>query len=91
MSSISVPDEKCLTLAAQLIIVSILYEIIDWTNLTTVISVNIVDFIGSSNLTGLILLITGTNPVIPMPYGVIFMFIMIPLILGSLISFIIFS
>ena len=27
--------------------------------------------------TGLILLITGTNPVIPMPYGVIFMFIMI--------------
>lgn len=36
---------------------SILYEVIDWTNLFTVISTNIIDFIGKSNMTGLILII----------------------------------
>lgn len=34
---------------------SILYEIIEWTNLTTVISTNIIDFIGSMKLSGLLL------------------------------------
>lgn len=34
---------------------SILYEIIDWTNLSTVIATNIIDFIGTSNLSGIIL------------------------------------
>ncbi|MBQ9072647.1 MAG: AbgT family transporter [Bacilli bacterium] len=38
---------------------SILYEIIDWTNITTVIATNIVDFIGTSNLTGLILIVVA--------------------------------
>ena len=36
---------------------SILYEIIDWTNLTTVISTNIIDFIGSTQISGLLLVI----------------------------------
>ena len=36
---------------------SILYEIIDWTNLTTIIATNISDFIGSTQLSGLILVI----------------------------------
>lgn len=36
---------------------SILYEIIDWTNLSTIITTNIVDFVGSTQLSGLILLI----------------------------------
>lgn len=36
---------------------SILYEIIDWTNLSTVISTNIIDFIGASNVSGLMLVI----------------------------------
>ena len=36
---------------------SILYEVIDWTNFATVISTNIVDFIGTTQLSGLILLI----------------------------------
>ena len=40
-----------------LFFVSILYEVIDWTNFATVISTNIVDFIGSTQLSGLILLI----------------------------------
>ncbi len=38
---------------------SILYEIIDWTNLSTVISTNIVDFVGSTQLSGLMLLIVA--------------------------------
>ena len=36
---------------------SILYEVIDWTNISTVISTNIVDFVGSTQLSGLFLLI----------------------------------
>ena len=36
---------------------SILYEVIDWTNIATVISTNIVDFVGSTQISGLILLI----------------------------------
>lgn len=38
---------------------SILYEILDWTNLSTVISTNIIDFVGSSNLSGLILILVA--------------------------------
>lgn len=38
---------------------SILYEVIDWTNLTTVISTNIIDFIGSTELSGLILVVVA--------------------------------
>lgn len=34
---------------------SILYEIMDWTNLSTVIATNIVDFVGSTQLSGFIL------------------------------------
>lgn len=40
-----------------LFFMSILYEIIDWTNVSTVISTNIVDFIGASNVSGLILVV----------------------------------
>jgi len=40
-----------------LFFVSILYEIIDWTNLTTIISTKISDFVGSTQLSGLILVI----------------------------------
>jgi len=40
-----------------LFFVSILYEVIDWTNFATVITTNIVDFIGTTQLSGLILLI----------------------------------
>lgn len=36
---------------------AVLYEIIDWTNLTIVISTKIVDFIGTTQLSGLILVI----------------------------------
>jgi len=36
---------------------SVLYEIIDWTNLTTVISTKIVDFIGATQISGLVLII----------------------------------
>lgn len=36
---------------------SILYEVIEWTNFSTVISTNIVDFVGSSNFSGLFLII----------------------------------
>lgn len=42
-----------------LFFMSILYEIINWTNLSTVISTNIVDFIGASNLSGLMLVIVA--------------------------------
>lgn len=40
-----------------LFFMSILYEIIDWTNFSTVISTNIIDFIGSTNISGLLLVI----------------------------------
>ncbi len=40
-----------------LFFLSILYEIIDWTNISTVISTNIIDFVGSSNVPGLLLVI----------------------------------
>lgn len=36
---------------------AILYEIIDWTNLATIITTNIVDFIGATQMSGLILLV----------------------------------
>ncbi len=36
---------------------SILYEIIDWTNFSTIITTNIIDFIGSSNISGVILIL----------------------------------
>ena len=36
---------------------SILYEVIDWTNIATVISTNIIDFVGSTQISGIILLI----------------------------------
>ena len=38
-----------------LFFVSILYEIIDWTNFSTVISTNVIDFIGATNLSGVLL------------------------------------
>ena len=37
--------------------ISILYEIVDWTNFSTVMTTNIVDFIGSTNVSGLILVV----------------------------------
>ncbi len=40
-----------------LFFISILYLILDWTNLSTVITTNIVDFIGSSNISGIMLVI----------------------------------
>ena len=42
-----------------LFFVSILYEIIDWTNITTVISTNIIDFMGSSQISGLMLVVVA--------------------------------
>lgn len=36
---------------------SLLYEVIDWTNFATVISTNIVDFVGASNFSGIFLII----------------------------------
>ena len=40
-----------------LFFISILYEIIDWTNFSTVISTNIIDFVGSTNISGLLLVV----------------------------------
>ena len=40
-----------------LFFMSILYEIIDWTNFSTVISTNIVDFIGTTNISGVLLVV----------------------------------
>lgn len=40
-----------------LFFISILYEIIDWTNFSTVISTNIIDFIGSTNISGVLLVL----------------------------------
>ena len=40
-----------------LFFISILYEIIDWTNFSTVISTNIIDFVGSTNLSGVLLVV----------------------------------
>lgn len=45
------------TVFVLLFFTSILYEVIDWSNLATVISTNIVDFVGSTQLSGLILLL----------------------------------
>ena len=42
-----------------LFFISIFYEIIDWTNFSTVISTNIIDFIGSTNLSGVLLVIVA--------------------------------
>lgn len=51
---------------------SILYEVIDWTNLATVISTNVVDFVGSSNISGLLLVILAF-------LSIVFISIFIPL------------
>ena len=40
-----------------LFFMSVLYEIINWTNFSTVISTNIIDFIGSTNISGVILVV----------------------------------
>lgn len=40
-----------------LFFISILYEVIDWTNFSTVISTNIIDFVGSTNISGILLVI----------------------------------
>ena len=40
-----------------LFFISILYEVIDWTNFSTVISTNIIDFIGSTNISGVLLVL----------------------------------
>ena len=40
-----------------LFFMSILYEVIDWTNFSTVISTNIIDFVGSTNISGVILVL----------------------------------
>ena len=40
-----------------LFFMSILYEIIDWTNFSTVISTKIIDFIGTTNISGVILVV----------------------------------
>lgn len=40
-----------------LLFISILYEVIDWTNFSTVISTNIIDFIGSTNISGVFLVL----------------------------------
>lgn len=36
---------------------SILYEVVDWTNISTVISTNIIDFVGSTTISGLLLVL----------------------------------
>lgn len=40
-----------------LLFISILYEVIDWTNFSTVISTNIIDFVGSTNISGVLLVL----------------------------------
>lgn len=40
-----------------LFFISILYVIIDWTNISTVISTNIIDFVGSTNVSGVLLVV----------------------------------
>mgnify|MGYP002624079745 CR=1 FL=1 len=40
-----------------LFFISILYEVIDWTNFSTVISTNIIDFVGSTNIPGVLLVL----------------------------------
>lgn len=40
-----------------LFFISILYEVIDWTNFSTVISTNIIDFVGSTNISGVLLVL----------------------------------
>lgn len=40
-----------------LFFISILYSVIDWTNFSTVISTNIIDFIGSTNISGVLLVL----------------------------------
>ncbi len=47
-----------------LFFISILYEIIDWTNISTVITTKIVDFIGSTNLSGIVLVIVALFSII---------------------------
>lgn len=43
---------------------SVLYEIIEWTNISTVISTKIVDFIGASQLSGLLLIVVAIISII---------------------------
>ena len=40
-----------------LFFITILYEVLDWTNLSTIISTNIVDFVGSMNVSGMLLVL----------------------------------
>ena len=40
-----------------LFFICILYEVIDWTNISTVISTSIIDFIGSTNMSGVMLVL----------------------------------
>ena len=40
-----------------LFFISILYEVVDWTNFSTVISTNIIDFVGSTNISGVLLVL----------------------------------
>lgn len=42
-----------------LFFMSVLYEIIDWTNVSTVVSTNIIDFIGSTNISGVLLVVVS--------------------------------
>ena len=43
---------------ALMFFASILYGILDWSNLATVLATNIIDFVGASKLSGLVLIIT---------------------------------
>lgn len=49
---------------ALLFFASVLYEIIDWTNISTVISTKIVDFVGVSQLSGLLLIVAAIISII---------------------------
>ena len=44
---------------ALLFFISVLYAIIDWSNIGTVIATNVVDFVGKSSLTGIMLVIVS--------------------------------
>lgn len=56
-SALTKTFEKTGYVFVLLFFISVLYEILDWTNFSTVMTTNIVDFIGSTNVSGLILVI----------------------------------
>ena len=58
-SALTKTFEKTGYVFVLLFFISVLYEILDWTNFSTVMTTNIVDFIGSTNVSGLILVIIG--------------------------------